>query len=374
MANSNEEILQVISLFRHGARNTFVNLDNNDYYPTDLCEDKIINTINKGKHFVNKYFNVFSPSPFNNNDFKCYISDTTRTIKTIIYRLSDFVPQEDFKNMKQEELKEFTFKNLPNVVYDDNIFKSFGYANRITCNYFKKDPDYELLLKELESEIGKESEKALEHYKNYLNHPNFKKMAFPNFVIISIYDFLFNVKPEVQKTFTKEHLIIKDVMKKLNANKRIMDINVSNKNTLLCILHQLLTHYHEEMKKVKENDKDKKKIVLFSAHDLYLSSLINFLGVDKTNYSYGFDDEINFIIFKKGNGDGGDDDDKEKLYVKIEYNDDLLDIPFSTMENKKECELDTLLNKIEKEYLFCSFQEIMDFCHLKNEKEFFPSK
>ena len=87
---------------------------------------------------------------------------------------------------------------------------------------------------------------------------------------------------------------------------------------------------------------------------------------DKNNFQYYFDDEINFILFKKNND--------EKIYFKVEYNDDLLDIPFCTLENKKECELDILMDKIEKEYLIYNFEQIMDFCHLKTTKEFYPSK
>ena len=121
------------------------------------------------------------------------------------------------------------------------------------------------------------------------------------------------------------------------------------------------------MDEIRKNSEKQKKIILFSAHDLYLNSLLNFLEIeDKSKFQYYFDDEINFIIFKK--------DIDEKLYLKVEYNDDLLDIPFSTFENKKECELDTLMEKIQKEYLIHNFEEIMDLCYLKTTKEFYPSE
>ncbi len=367
MSNENEEILQVISLFRHGKRNSFMNFETNEEYSTDLCEDSLITTINKGKKFMNKYFTKFPASPFNSKDFKCYISDSIRTIKSIIYRLIDLIPKSDFKSMNYQDLKEYTIKNIPNTIYDDKIFKSYEYCDLISSKYCYLDPNYKSLFEEIESEISKKSEKALQVYKKYLEHPIFKGKTYEYFKICFISDFLFYIAPEVQKNFNSEQLIIKDVMGKLNANKRMEDIDVDNKNVNLCFCHQLILQYFEEMNKVRNNAEDKKKIILFSGHDLYLICLLNFLEIsDKSPYQYYFDDEINFIVYKKKN--------EEKIYFRVEYNDDVLNIPFSTLENKKECELDTLLDKIKKEYLIHTFDEIMDFCQLKNTKEFYPSK
>ena len=142
MSNQNEKILQVICLFRHGKRNSFMNFETNQEYSTDLCEDSIITTINKGKKFINKYFNKFPASPFNQNDFKCYISNSLRTIKSIIYRLIDYLPEADFKSMNHKELKEYTIKNIPNTLYDDKIFKSYEYCDLVSSKYCHLDPKY----------------------------------------------------------------------------------------------------------------------------------------------------------------------------------------------------------------------------------------
>ena len=366
MSNQSEEILQVISLFRHGKRNSFMNFETNQEYSTDLCEDSLITTINKGKNFINKFFTKFPVSPFNTKDFKCYISDSIRTIKSIIYRLIDLIPKADFKSMEYKDLKEYTLKNLPNTIYDDKIFKSYEYCDLISNKYCLIDPNYKKLFDEIESEISKRSEKALQVYKKYLEHPIFKGKSYEYFKICFISDFLFFITPKVQKNFTEEQLIIKDVMNKLNANKRMIEIDIGNKNTNYCFCHQLISNYYQEMDKLRKNAEDQKKIILFSGHDLYLTCLLNFFEIkDKSKFQYYFDDEINLIIYRKKN-DG-------KLYFRLEYNEDSLEIPFSTLDNKKECELDTIMDKIEKEYLIHSFDEIMDFCRLKNTKEFYPS-
>ena len=367
MSESTEKILQVICLFRHGKRNSFMNFETNEEYSTDLCEDSLSTTINKGKKFMEKYFKQFPASPFNQKDFKCFISDSIRTIKSLIYRLIDLIPQADFKSMNQKELKEYTIKNIPNTIYDDKIFKSYEYCDMVSSKYCNLDPNYKALFEEIEKEISNKSEKALEVYKKYLVHPIFKGKTYEYFKLCFISDFLFYIKPEVQKNFTKEQLIIKEVMGKLNANKRMIDLDNANKNANLCFSHQLICNFYQEMDKIRKNLEGQKKIILFSAHDLYLNCFLNFLEIeDKTKFQYYFDDEINLVLFKKNND--------EKIYFKVEYNDDLLEIPFSNMENKKECELDILMNKIEKEYLIHTFDEIIDFCHLKSTKEFYPSK
>jgi hypothetical protein len=155
MSNSTDDILQVIGLFRHGKRNSFMNFETNQEYSTDLCEDSLITTINKGKKFINKYFNKFPTSPFNKKDFKCYISDSIRTIKSIIYRLIDFIPKEDFKSMNQKELKEYTLKNIPNTIYDDKIFKSYEYCDNIATKYCNENLEYKNLFIEVENEMKK---------------------------------------------------------------------------------------------------------------------------------------------------------------------------------------------------------------------------
>ena len=53
---SNEEIVQIITLFRHGKRNSFINLETNILYPTDLCPENIQTTIDKGRYLYKKTY------------------------------------------------------------------------------------------------------------------------------------------------------------------------------------------------------------------------------------------------------------------------------------------------------------------------------
>jgi len=367
MSKEGEEILQVFNIFRHGKRDAFVNLETNEQYDGDLSEDSIINTINKGRNFIKKYFSKFPSSPFNPKDFKCIISNSIRTMKSCIYRLVNLLPNVDIKTMNMEEVKEFTIKNIPNTVYDDKIFLSYAYTDPIVDKYCNSDPNYQNLFTEIEDELSKKSPKAVEIFKRYLVHPYFHGKAYEHLKICFIWDFLCLQKPEIEKTFSDDQKLIREVMTKLNSNKRMIDVNLANKNANFCFCHQLICNYYYEIDKLRKNADDKKKIILLSAHDLYLKSFLNFFEVKEVSkFKYYFDDEINLIIFRK-KGD-------MKLYFRLEYNDEELDIPMSNLKNKKECELDVLMDKIEKEYLIYTYNDIIDFCKFKTNKEFYPSK
>ena len=356
--SNKEEIVQILTLFRHGKRNSFLNLDTNEIYSTDLCPENIQETIDKGRNFIKKYFpsNSF---PFNPKDFKCVISDSIRTIKSIIYRLIDYLPKEDYMSMSQEALKEFTIKNIPNAVYDDKIFKSYEYIDEMASKYSKEKEEYKKIYDEVEKEMEKKSDKVLQLYQKYLNHPSFKGKTYEFFKLSFVCDFLFFIDPKVQENFNEEQKIMKEVLEKLDANKRIIEFCFTIKEINLCFSHQLVCSLYNEMDKIRKNKEDKKKLIMYSGHDLYIHCLINLLEIkDKKKFGYFFDDDINFIVFKKNND--------EKFYFRVDYNEEPIEIPLSTLENKKECELDTILEKIEKEFLIYSFDDIMDFCHLKN--------
>ena len=358
MLKEGEEILQIITLFRHGKRNSFLDLETNKFFSTDLCPENIETTKEKGRAFIKRYFpsNSFN---FNSKDCKCVISESIRTIKTIIFRLIDYLPKEDFLSMSESALKDFTIKHMPNVVYDSKIFKSFEYCDDLGSKLSNENEEYKNLQIEIENAMKEKSEKIYELYNKYLNNPVFKGKSYEFFNISFVYDFLFFIAPEIQDKFTEEQKIMKEILKNHDANKRLIEICFSIKEVDLCFSHQLICSYYNEMDKIRKNKEDKKKIVFYSGHDLYLHCLINFLEIkDKKKFGYLFDDEINFIIFKK-NGN-------EKLYFKATYNDEVIDIPISTLDNKKECELDTIMNKIEKKFLIYTYDDIMDFCKLKN--------
>lgn len=66
-----------------------------------------------------------------------------------------------------------------------------------------------------------------------------------------------------KKVFTKELLIIKDAMEKLNINKKMIDINIYHYNLLMCNVYGIIKFCYEEISKINENNKDKEKKFYF---------------------------------------------------------------------------------------------------------------
>ena len=349
--NLKEDIQLVISLFRHGKRNSFINLNNFEYNETDLTEDGIKDIIEKGEKFINKYFSPMKESPFNKQDFKVYISDTIRTIKSFLYKISPLLSEKNFENKTHKELKEYTLKNF-NTIYDEDLFNSYIYCDEIAAKYSYKSEEYNNFLKNIENKLLNKSQSTLNLYKKYCNCELFKGKPYDYYKLNFISDFLNYVNPEVQKNFTKEQKEMKEVFLEENSYKKIIDITLNNPNVYIPYLFQLIEVLKSEINKVLNNEKDKKKIIFLSAHDLYLGGFLIGLGLEHENFHYDFNDEINIVLFKKNNNN----------FVRIEYNDIQLKLPFGN--NHYEVEVEKLMLLFNKLSNF-DYEKIMKFCKLE---------
>ena len=185
--------------------------------------------------------------------------------------------------MNERALKEYTIKNIPNTIYDSKIFKSFEYTDDLDSKYSKENNEFKKIYEDVEKEISKQSNKAIELYNKYSNHPSFKGKSYEFFKLSFIYDFLFFIDPEVQKNFNEEQKIIIKILGYLNINKRLIVTCFSIKEINLCFSNQLICSYYNEIDKIRKNKEDKKKLIMYSGHDLYLHCLINFLEIKDKN-------------------------------------------------------------------------------------------
>ncbi len=357
--NGKKDIELVISLFRHGKRNSFINMNTSEYNDTDLTEDGLEETIKKGEHFIKKYFTPMKESPFNKQDFKVYISDTIRTIKSFLYKISPLLTEKNFENKTQEELKDYTLKNF-NTIYDNDLFNSYIYCDEIAAKYSYKNKEYNEFLEKIEKKLLNKSQSTLDLYKKYCNSELFKGKPYDYYKLNFISDFLMFVYPEVQKNFTKEQIYMKEVFIEENSYKQIIDITLNNPNVYIPYLYRLIEVLKSEINKVINNDKDKKKIIFLSAHDLYLGGFLIGLGLEHDKFNYEFNDEINIILFKKN----------EKMFVKIEYNDTQLKLPFNN--GNYESEVEKLIELFDKLTNF-DYDKIMKFCKLEIEDDLVDS-
>ena len=76
--------------------------------------------------------------------------------------------------------------------------------------------------------------------------------------------FIFYLRGCRKKNFNEEQLIIKDILRKLNLNKTMLDPNNGNKNVNFCFYHQLIRSYYDEMDKIRKNvDEQKHNYIIF---------------------------------------------------------------------------------------------------------------
>ena len=354
--NENEEIIQIFLIFRHGKRNSFVNLDTGKIYETDLIKENTNITISKGRNFISKNFPNESKEIFNKNNFKCFISNSIRTIKTFLFRVYDFLPEnnKNFFNYNEKDLKEICIKNF-NADFNSKIFSSFEESNKIANFYTLKNSKYFEFLNEIQNELKKKN--CLNLFLKYYNNETFEKRELKYFSLCIIYDFLNYSLDEDKKNFTKEHFEILDVFNKLNVNKKLMDLILKNKNVFVAYNYKLFEAIKNNLITVEKNYK---KLIFFSAHDVYLCSFLNSLNFDVENKNYSFDDEIKIVVFKK----------KNKIFVKFFYNEENLKINFD--ENNKnvfEIEIEKFIDYINNNFLKFTYQNIIDFCEFKDKKD-----
>ena len=177
-----------------------------------------------------------------------------------------------------------------------------------------------------------------------------------------IYDFLNYSLDDIKKKFKKEHFEILNIFNKLNVNKRIMDIIFGNNIINTIYNYKLFETIKNNL--FKNDNKEFKILIFFSAHDVFLCSFLHSLNFDIENKNYFFDDEIKLIVFKKKNNN--------KYFIKFLYNDEIMKINFlnnNDNDNNKnifnievEKFVEFLDNNFLKKY---SYDDIMDYCNLK---------
>ncbi len=311
MEFKDKNIELIIIIFRHGSRESYVNFKENLYTDPDLIPESINITINKGKKFIEEYIKNPTNSSLNEKDFKGYISDSIRTIKTFLYRISPIMEKKiDFATLNQNELKEYTIKNF-NCHYDKVTFNGLFYCTTIIRKFRVICEEYKILVSNLKNEIKSKSEKALDLFNKYYNLNIFNDPTFDTLNLGAICDYLLYSNEKVKKTFSEEEKIIRDTLIKFDIEKKNLDISFNDNKIKMCLTYKLLEIIRNEIKKVIENKIDKKKLIMMSGHDTNLASLLIALNLNNKGCYYKFDDEIKFIIYKK-----------EKIFhIKILYND-----------------------------------------------------
>ena len=88
---------------------------------------------------------------------------------------------------------------------------------------------------------------------------------------------------------------------------------------------------------------------MFSWHDFTLSALLRALNINRNNYYYEFNDEINIILLKN---------QTNQYFIRILYNNSEINLPFC---DKKFCKVDEFLKFIKSKFHY-SNEEMIDYC------------
>ena len=353
-----ENLKIVFSLFRHGERESLIDLNNNQYLTvSDLILEKIPEIKLKGEKFIRKYKTLFQKNPFSKENMSVYISNSPRTVKSFLYRMCSLIDKNNFEDMSFELLKEYSIEKF-NAIFENYMFNMHIYSGEVRSKLTSTNPKLKILYNDVEKELKNYSEESFQLYQSYMNSDFLTQSQVPFMRLYYIDDFMKNSKKEIKDNFTEAQKGIKICFEKVKEFKRLLTISTGNPNIYISFSYKIFKCIENEIEKILNDKNDIKNIIIFSGHDMNLAVLLESLNIDNRNIEYECNDQIDIEVFDKG--------DSEKLFVRILYNYQILKLSFNN--NKEECELEIFLNEIKKVTKY-DFNEILDYCEGRKEEE-----
>ena len=354
-----ENLKIVFSLYRHGERESLIDLNNYKYlHVSDLIIDKIPNIKAMGERFINKYKNLFKENPFKKEKMLVYISKSARTLKSFLYRMSSLIEQNNFEDKSFDSLMEFS-KEKFNAIFEEYMFNMHIYSGNIRSKLTAENPKLRILFNDVEKALKEYSEESFKLYDHYMNCDFLTQSQVPYMRLYYIDDFIEYSTKEIKDNFTEAQKGIKICFDKVEEFKRLLTISTGNPNIYISFSYKIFKCIENVL-----NDKnDIKNIIFFSGHDMNLAVILESLKIDNSNIQFECNDQIDIEVFDKG--------DNKKLFVRLLYNYQNLKLPFNN--NKEECELEIFLNEIKKITQY-DFNDILDYCEGRKEEGFFKEK
>ena len=321
-----ETVEQVFSLFRHGRRNEIVNIKKQEFIGGHMADDALIEIENKAAQFKNTFL-PYMPHLSIKNDCSFYISNFPRTITTFIHRLAVLFPEIKQANVLYPLTKDKLIHEY-HAVFDPDMFIALARCRERLQENEDIAFKYKQLLAYVRSLLSNEQ---LKLFDSYLNLDYYKTVSTPYYLrLINICDYY----KTTNDALSEEDSQLKTRLMDVNVYKSVLDLLNEGKDFNKMFNCKILTAIKQELAK---DERDKKKLILFSGHDDNISAILKAFKIDCAKFNYNFNDEVNFVHVKEDN----------EHYVKMFYNDELL---FNPLCGSKRCPLGVFVKFIEENY------------------------
>ena len=330
----------VINIFRHGRRNEIINYKTQEE-DGQMTLKGITETKEKAKLFYTTYLQERKLDP--KKDISYYISNSRRTIQTALSRLSVYCNNEQLENVNKSQLvSEF------NAVFDEYMYNAFLFGNKTITNYVENNEKYKKLISSIKEALNLINPRLINIINEYHNCKYYDNYPLPEyFKYIYIIDYLNHHNN--QNELSNEEKELKRLFNEFNIYKTVLDITNEENNINILFVNRIMINIAKEIELSISNNPLSKQLVMFSGHDFTLSALLRALNINRNNYYYEFNDEINIILLKN---------QTNQYFIRILYNNSEINLPFC---DKKFCKVDEFLKFIKSKFHY-SNEEMIDYC------------
>lgn len=307
----NNNILCVVTFFRHGARNPCLVLDKDLKFigrNGRMTETGIANTVKKGEAYRLKYQD-FLEDPKN---ITAFCSEVERCQLSLFSRLKGIL-NEDLEFNRDSDLSELqkhfnsrisSLKVLP--IEEDDFFQVLKkQKTRELIKTLKEDGDFKLLSDNLNFYLS-ENPSLHEAYKKY---NSFVELKYVNNPLTSIYVLAdYFIHGQTSDEFSQTENFRSNVQNYANVSKFICENEIEFTFLSMPIkkvkgyAKVLYTGFYKKLSQIFKAviaGETKEKVFLFSGHDNNIISYLFALGRDVKNSDRKFDSELSFELLEK---------------------------------------------------------------------------
>lgn len=275
-----------------------------------------MNAYKKGQEFEQNYHELLK----DHGELISYCSNKNRNIETLYMRLKGIFPNRSYmfnESLGTFNTSDFLIKNYNTSIISrskhDFMFRPYDIE---ACTKKHEDimTENKILPKMIE-DVDKLLDEHSNLFEKYLNFGKLKEMK-SYIKVFYISDFLDKFQ-ENEVVLLEDDLKLKELLK--DYYRRLVDSSTFDRGLTSLLTSSIYATLIENFDRiVNKTDNTDAKVILFSAHDTQLSSLLKILEEDVSDYKLDYNDEITYLLNRE---DGSDD-----FNIRVKYNDDFIKI------------------------------------------------